>query len=59
MSTAREKAQGFTKQIIDEMIGDGELVREGKEQQHHGEDQGNAPSPAGLSEAPPRERPER
>lgn len=59
MSVAREKAQGFAKQFIGEMIGDGQLVREGKEQQHHAEDQRTAPSPAPPAEAPPVEQHER
>jgi uncharacterized protein YjbJ (UPF0337 family) len=45
MSHAREKAQGFTKQLIGEMIGDQLLVQEGKEQQH-ADEHGEAPSPA-------------
>ena len=34
MSQARDKAQGMTKQVIGQMIGDELLVREGKEQEH-------------------------
>jgi hypothetical protein len=59
MSVAREKAQGFTKQLIGGMIGDGLLVQEGKEQQRHADDQREAPSPADNAEAPPAERRER
>ena len=44
MTAVREKAQGYTKQIIGEMIGDALLVREGKEQQQHAEEQGEAAS---------------
>jgi uncharacterized protein YjbJ (UPF0337 family) len=32
MSSFREKAQGRTKQMVGEMIGDGQLVEEGQEQ---------------------------
>jgi uncharacterized protein YjbJ (UPF0337 family) len=32
MSTFREKAQGRTRQMVGEMIGDQQLVEEGKEQ---------------------------
>ena len=34
MSQARDKAQGLTKQVIGQMIGDELLVREGKQQEH-------------------------
>jgi hypothetical protein len=34
MSHARDKAQGLTKQVIGQMLGDQLLVREGKEQEH-------------------------
>lgn len=37
MSNARDKAQGFAKQIIGEMIGDTQLVEEGKAQRHYGD----------------------
>ena len=37
MSKLREKAQGLTKQTVGQMIGDDELVREGKEQQRTAE----------------------
>ncbi|HEY0850571.1 MAG TPA: hypothetical protein VGD96_11685 [Bradyrhizobium sp.] len=33
MSQVRDKAQGLTKQVIGQMIGDELLVREGKEQE--------------------------
>jgi uncharacterized protein YjbJ (UPF0337 family) len=46
MSHAREKAQGLTKQVIGQMIGDQLLVQEGKEQQQHADEHGEAPSPA-------------
>ena len=42
MTAVREKAQGFTKQIIGEMIGDELLVREGKQQQQDAEEQHKA-----------------
>jgi hypothetical protein len=56
MHPVREKAQGLTKQIIGEMIGDDLLVREGKEQIQHAEDEGEAPSPAPPDQSPPAER---
>jgi uncharacterized protein YjbJ (UPF0337 family) len=46
MTAVREKAQGYTRQIIGEMIGDELLVREGKEQQQHAEEQSEALSSA-------------
>ena len=44
MSHSREKAQGFTKQLIGEMIGDPLLVQEGKEQQQHADEDNEEPS---------------
>ena len=44
MSHSREKAQGFTKQLIGEMIGDQLLVQEGKEQQQHADEDNEARS---------------
>jgi hypothetical protein len=43
MSKFREKAQGTTKQIVGEMIGDNQLIQEGKEQKQKAEDK---PKPA-------------
>jgi len=37
MTKLREKAQGRTKQIVGQMIGDDELVHEGKEQERKAE----------------------
>jgi uncharacterized protein YjbJ (UPF0337 family) len=37
MSKFHEKAQALTKQIIGQMVGDDEIVREGKEQQQKAE----------------------
>jgi uncharacterized protein YjbJ (UPF0337 family) len=54
MSTFREKAQGRTRQMVGEMIGDQQLVEEGKEQVQKAE-QGSR-SPEDRSE-PPRPRP--
>jgi uncharacterized protein YjbJ (UPF0337 family) len=57
MSQVRDKAQGLTKQVIGQMIGDELLVREGKEQEraadkphetgerHGSEEQGEHPQP--------------
>lgn len=63
MTAVREKAQGFTKQLIGEMIGDGVLVQEGKQQQEHAqehaEEHNEAPSPAPSSETPAAERGDR
>lgn len=39
MTKLREKAQGRTKQIVGQMIGDDELVHEGKEQELKAEKQ--------------------
>jgi uncharacterized protein YjbJ (UPF0337 family) len=38
MNRFQEKAQGKTKEIIGEMIGDNLLVQEGKEQARHAEE---------------------
>jgi uncharacterized protein YjbJ (UPF0337 family) len=38
MNRFQEKAQGKTKEIIGEMIGDNLLVQEGKEQAQHAEE---------------------
>jgi hypothetical protein len=46
MTAVREKAQGYTRQIIGEMLGDELLVREGKQQQQHAEEQSKVPSSA-------------
>ena len=46
MTAVREKAQGYTRQIIGEMIGDELLVREGKQQQQDAEEQSKAASSA-------------
>jgi hypothetical protein len=43
MSKIREKAQGFTKQLVGEMIGDGLLVQEGKEQERWAEEEMESP----------------
>ncbi len=48
MSTFREKAQGRTKQMVGQMIGDEQLVEEGKEQERKAEQP--AKSPDGHSE---------
>ena len=37
MSTFREKAQGHTKQMVGQMIGDQQLVEEGKQQAQEAE----------------------
>jgi len=39
MTKLREKAQGRTKQIVGQMIGDDQLVHEGKEQELQAEEQ--------------------
>jgi uncharacterized protein YjbJ (UPF0337 family) len=39
MTKFREKAQGRTKQIVGQMIGDNELVQEGKEQERQAEEE--------------------
>jgi uncharacterized protein YjbJ (UPF0337 family) len=60
MSVTRETAQGATKQLIGQMIGDGLLVQEGKEQQKRAKDQNEAHSHAAhASKKPANERRER
>ena len=44
MSKFHEKAQALTKQIIGQMVGDDEIVREGKEQQQKAEREGRPAS---------------
>jgi uncharacterized protein YjbJ (UPF0337 family) len=44
MSKFYEKAQALTKQIIGQMAGDDEIVREGKEQQQKAEREGRPAS---------------
>jgi uncharacterized protein YjbJ (UPF0337 family) len=39
MTKLREKAQGRTKQIVGQIVGDDQLVQEGKEQERHAEKQ--------------------
>ena len=56
MTAVREKAQGFTKQIIGEMIGDELLVREGKEQQQHAEEPREVSSSAHPDRIPVEDR---
>jgi uncharacterized protein YjbJ (UPF0337 family) len=56
MSAIRERAQGFTKQIVGQMIGDNLLVKEGEEQErkavkHAGDAEHSAPkAPANAAE---------
>ena len=38
MTRIREKAQGRTKQIVGQMVGDELLVEEGKEQERHADE---------------------
>jgi hypothetical protein len=56
MTTVREKAQGYTRQIIGEMIGDELLVREGKQQQEHAEEPGEVSSSAYPDKIPADDR---
>jgi uncharacterized protein YjbJ (UPF0337 family) len=56
MNHAREKAQGITKQVIGEMIGDQLLVREGKEQQQHADEDSEAGTPGEPARLPARDR---
>ena len=44
MNKLREKAQGRTMQIVGEMIGDHQMVHEGKEQERHAEQETETPS---------------
>jgi uncharacterized protein YjbJ (UPF0337 family) len=43
MNRFREKAQGWTKQIVGQMVGDDQLVQEGKEQERHAEKERTSP----------------
>jgi uncharacterized protein YjbJ (UPF0337 family) len=52
MSNARDRAQGVTKQVIGQMIGDQLLVQEGKAQEHAAE----WPREAEARREPPRKR---
>jgi len=45
MSRMHQKAQGRTKQIVGQMIGDDRLVQEGKEEEHRAEDNGQTGEP--------------
>jgi uncharacterized protein YjbJ (UPF0337 family) len=49
MTQLREKAQGQTKQIVGQIVGDDQLVQEGKEQVQHAEKEkesnGDRPKP--------------
>jgi uncharacterized protein YjbJ (UPF0337 family) len=56
MTAVREKAQGYTKQIIGEMIGDELLVREGKEQQQQAEEPSEVSSSAHSDRIPVEDR---
>ena len=56
MTAVREKAQGYTRQIIGEMIGDELLVREGKQQQQDAEEQSKAASSAYPDKIPADDR---
>ena len=56
MTAVREKAQGFTKQIIGGMIGDELLVREGKEQQQHAEEPSEVSTSADTDRIPVEDR---
>jgi uncharacterized protein YjbJ (UPF0337 family) len=51
MNRLQEKARGRTKQVVGQMIGDDQLVLEGKEQVHHAENEEAA------SEKPASEKP--
>jgi uncharacterized protein YjbJ (UPF0337 family) len=56
MTAVREKAQGYTRQIIGEMIGDELLVREGKQQQQHAKEQSKEASSADPDRIPADDR---
>ena len=46
MSSARDKAQAFTKQLVGQMVGDELLVQEGKEQEREAADDKTAGEPS-------------
>ncbi|HKU07028.1 MAG TPA: hypothetical protein VJR30_13245 [Bradyrhizobium sp.] len=57
MSKVREKAQGFTKILVGEMIGDNLLVQEGKEQERKAdENDKQSRDSAGRGERPSSKR---
>ena len=57
MSKVREKAQGFTKKLVGEMIGDNLLVQEGKEQERKAEEEDKeSRDSAGRDERPSSKR---
>jgi len=55
MTKIREKAQGRTKQIVGQMVGDELLVEEGKEQERHADE----PTEGGAHGEPSDDRRER
>jgi len=56
MTKIREKAQGRTKQIVGQMVGDELLVEEGKEQERHADEPAEGGAP-GESSDDRRDRP--
>ena len=55
MSTARDKAQAFTKQLVGQMVGDELLVEEGKEQERKADE----PTAGGAHDKPSDDRGDR
>ena len=55
MTKVREKAQGFTKQIVGQMVGDELLVEEGKEQERKADE----PTAGGAHDKPSDDRGDR
>jgi uncharacterized protein YjbJ (UPF0337 family) len=56
MSKTQEKAEGFTRQVIGQMIGDDLLVQEGKELEQKANQEDTSENVTGQRQQPSRER---
>lgn len=56
MSKTQEKAEGFTRQVIGQMIGDDLLVQEGKELEQKANEEDNSENVTGQRHEPSKER---
>jgi uncharacterized protein YjbJ (UPF0337 family) len=56
MSKTREKAEGFTRQVIGQMIGDDLLVQEGKELEQKANEEDKSENVTGQRQQPSKER---
>jgi hypothetical protein len=57
MSKTQEKAEGFTRQVIGQMIGDDLLVQEGKELEQKAKEEDKDENATGQRQQPSQERP--